>query len=340
MSAILDPILRHPAEHELLQHVIAGSPGAVDAVITQVGSVNPWLQQIMVEAIQDSGSLVLWRRLLDCLAFQRWDGHPDSHRRSDRAASQRIDLALLRLFVEDEHDAPSTAVKLEALHAGLRSAEPRLRITAGVALGLRGDRHGLEALIDAVHTGDREDKLRAVQALGRLKDERSSLVLVEALASDDEALHYEASRALGQIGPPAVPALIQALRLPKAHVRWHAVRTLGAIGDPAAATGLAEALADDDYSVRWAAADALLNLGHEAVPKILERLARYMPHDDSYQAARHALHRIQIRHPDLALESLLKALAATTAPAEAPMLAYRLLQEWDAEKAPAQAERP
>ncbi len=329
MSGPLEATIRHPAERELLGQVVAGNPGAVDAVVTQLGSVNPWLQQIMVEAIQDSGSGVLWRRLLDCLAFQRWDGHTDSHRRADREASRRIDLALLRLFVEDEHDAPSTAVKLEALHAGLHSAEPRLRTTAGVALGLRGDRHGLEALIDALHAGDPEGKRRAVQALGKLKDERSSVALVEALASDDEALHYEASRALGQIGPQAVPALLQALRLPKDHVRWHAVRTLGAIGEPAAAVGLADALADDDYSVRWAAADALVNVGPSAVPKILERLARYVPHDDSYQAAYHALHRIHVHHAELDLEPLLKALLATTAPAEVPMLAYRLLQAWD-----------
>ncbi len=321
---------RHAAEAGLIEQAVAGSPAAVDSILSQLGSANPWLQQIMREALQDSDSLALWQRLLECLALRRWSDHPDSHRRLEREASQRIDEAIVRLFAEDETGAPSPPVKLAVLHAALASPDCRVRSAAGVALGMRGDTRGVEALIEAIRQGESECRLWAVKALGQLKDERGGWAVIEALACDDETLHWEASHALAQMNDKAVPALIDALKHPRPHVRWHAARALGSIADPRAALGLAEALADDDYSVRWAVADALPNLGAAAVPKILDRLARYVPVDDVYQAASHALRRIAMGSDlRVRLDPLLKALLAGTAPVEVPMLAYRLLQEWE-----------
>ena len=318
---------RHTAEAELLARAVADQRVAVDSVLSQLGSANRSLQQTIRETIQDSADGTLWQRLLSSLALHRWGEAPDCQRRADHEASERIDAALTRLFVEDGEGMASVPVKLAVLHEGLTDAECRVRSAAAALLGVRGDARGLEVLVETVHTGDPECKLRAVTALGKLKDERGGWALVEALACDDEGLHWEASRALGELGEKAFPALLDALKSSKPHVRWHAIRALGGINDRQAVAGVAEALGDTDYTVRWAAADALAGIGLPAVTPILERLLRYAPMDDTYQAAHHALHRIGSPEAQRELQPLLKALRGPAAPVEAPRVAYRLLRE-------------
>jgi HEAT repeat protein len=319
------PTLRHPAEAELLQRALDGESSAVETVLGQLASPNPWLQQMMLEAVQECGRPDVWDRLLTCLALKHWPGQPDYCRRFAPEAAQRLEHAVLQLFTEDEPELLSGPVKLEVLRAAL--AEPERRSAAAVALGLRRSPLALDALVELVPAGEPRWRLPAARALGELGDERGAWSLAEALADDDEALHYEASHALGRMAAQAVPALLDALLHPKAHVRWHAVRILGGLGELSAAEGLANALGDDDYSVRWAAADALISLGPPAIPAMLDRLARYLPHDDSYQAAYHALHSLTGEGPSR-LTPLLKALRGPSAPAEAPSVAFRLRQEW------------
>jgi len=325
---------RHPAEAELLRRAVAGHPMVIESVLGQLSSANHWLQQIMLETMRDDADALLWQRLLECLALHRWGDYDDCERRAERENSERLDAALTRLFVEDEPESASTPVKLAVLQSNLTNAESRMRTAAAVVFGLRGDARGLEALIEAVQSGEPARQLLAMTALGKLQDERGGWALAEALACDDETVHWEASRALGELGSKSLPALLEALKSLKPHVRWHAVRALGNLNHPQSAAGLAETLADTDYSVRWAAADALINIGVVAVPKILERLSRYSPMDDTCQAAYHALHRIGSAETQKQLQPLLKALRGPAAPVEAPMVAYRLLQAWDMGKTP------
>ncbi len=328
MSATTVSSQRHPAEAELLERALAGQPMAVESVLNQLGSSNQWLQQIMMETIQDSAETLLWQRLLGSLALHRWGNMADSPRRSEHEASERIDAAVTHLFV-GEDDAPSVPVKLSVLHAGLNEVDCHIRRAAATLLAFRGDSRGIETIIEAVRAGDRECKLRAIDALGRLKDERGSWVLAEVLACNDDVLHSEAARALGELGDKALAAVLDALKSPRPHVRWHVVQIMGRISDTRAAAGLAEALADGDYSVRWAAADALATLGPLAVSKILERLSRYAPMNDTYQVAYHALRQIGTPEMQLRLLPLLKALHGPAAAVVAPVEAYRLLQLWE-----------
>ena len=60
----------------------------------------------------------------------------------------------------------------------------------------------------------------------------------------------------------------------------------------------------------------------------LDRLSRYAPMDDLYQAAYHALYRMGPGPAQTRLKPLLQALRGPAAPVEAAMVAYRLLQEW------------
>jgi HEAT repeat protein len=317
----------HPEQAQLLASAATGDAQAADSLLSQLGSANQWLRQIMVRAIRDTADLGLWQRLLASLALHRWGGGADCHRRSDARTSERIDAALVSLFVEDT-PPDYTSVKLAVLHEGLTDPECRVRSTSATLLGLRGDARGIDVLIQAVRMGDTECRLRAVGALGKLNDVRGAWALLEALTSDEEELHSEASLALENLDAQALPAYLEALRHARQHVRWHAVRGLSRLDDLRAWAGLAEALGDDDYGVRWAAAGALTAIGEPAVRSILERLSRCILTEGMRQAAFHALHQMRPGTIQLRLQPLLDALRGPAAAAEVPMQAYRMLQDW------------
>ena len=89
----------------------------------------------------------------------------------------------------------------------------------------------------------------------------------------EDSVHKAAAAALGEIGAPAVPGLLAALRDAEEDVRREAAWVLGKIGDAAAVPGLLAALHDADVDVRVAAAAALGQIGDAtAVPGLLAAL--------------------------------------------------------------------
>jgi hypothetical protein len=79
-----------------------------------------------------------------------------------------------------------------------------------------------------------------------------------------------AADALGRIGQPAVPALVEALKSPQADVRVKAAEVLARMGTGAkdAAPQLTVALDDPDERVRKTATRALGMIGQEAAPAV------------------------------------------------------------------------
>lgn len=79
-----------------------------------------------------------------------------------------------------------------------------------------------------------------------------------------------AADALGRIGPPAVPALVEALKSPEADVRLKAVDVLARMGNDAkdATPDLIRLLDDPDERIRKAATRALGIIGPEAAPAV------------------------------------------------------------------------
>ena len=63
---------------------------------------------------------------------------------------------------------------------------------------------------------------------------------------------------LVKIGTPAVKYLTALLKAPKEYTRWEAIKTLSQIADPGTLPVLINALENEDFDVRWIAAEALL----------------------------------------------------------------------------------
>ncbi len=319
---------RHAAETTLLARFVAGDPEAARRLFQLLGASDRAGRESVMEVISNDADLLLWRRLLHYVALHRSHDCTDDHFPADPGTLESVHTMLVDLFLQEDNPPAVIQVKAAALSEGLTETEPGIRHTAATLLGLQGDSRAIDALIEAVSTDEREYQLGAVAALGHLKDEPGGVALVAVLASDDEEVHWAASQALTALREAALPALIQTLQAPKPHVRWHAVCGLGDIGDVRAAGHLAEALLDDDFSVRWAAAEALTKLGAPAVPEILRQLARSVLTEDACQAAYHTLRQLASDVGHNRLQPLLEVLREQRAPVAAPPIADELLQAW------------
>jgi HEAT repeat protein len=319
---------QHTAETTLLARFLAGDPEAANSLFRSLGSNDQASRESVMEVISSDADLLLWQRLLRQVALHRSLDGADDHLPAAPGILERAYTALIDLFLKDDNPPAVIQIKAAALSEGLTEPEPGIRHTAATLLGLQGDARAVTVLIEAASTGERDCKLRAIAALGQLEDERGGMALVAALASDDEEVHWAASQALTALREAALPALVQTLKAPKPHVRWHAVCGLGDIGDVQAAGNLAEALFDDDFSVRWAAAEALTKLGASAVPEILYKVAHRVLSEDVCQAAYHALHQLTPRVGHDRLQPLLEVLRGQQAPHEALPIAAELLQTW------------
>ncbi len=152
--------------------------------------------------------------------------------------------------------------------------------------------------------------------------------LVAELGVSDGVVRWNARERLGQIGKPAVPALIQALASPDEGVRWEAAKALGQLRDPRAAPALVDALEDWAPGVRWLAAKGLIALGSDALVALLQALEKCADNLWLRVGAEQVLH--DLIQDGLADEALpvLQALRGLEPGLQAPVAAYKVLQSW------------
>jgi nucleotide-binding universal stress UspA family protein len=114
--------------------------------------------------------------------------------------------------------------------------------------------------------------------------------LIANLASDDGVLRIKARRSLVAIGKQAVGRVAEALKSRKHWVRWEAAKTLAQIGDPTATRALINALEDDEFDVRWLAAEGLIHIGAKAIEPLLKTLVEHPDSPWLREGTHHVLH--------------------------------------------------
>lgn len=188
------------------------------------------------------------------------------------------------------------------LAADLTATAPETRIRAATQLGLRGDAAAVSPLIDclddirpdvrkaaatalghvghsdavprlcAVTTasgGDVELKRLAANALAQIADRRAVPSLAQCLDGEDEGLAFSCAYALGQIGEPALDALIHAVEEGGPQAQRAAASVLGQIPGDQTLRTLRGLLTSTDASLRLSAAENLGRLRDtNAVPEI------------------------------------------------------------------------
>jgi HEAT repeat protein len=321
--------VRYPTEVKLLKHALNGDTKAAERILYYLSSSNPILCQIMQKAIHDLQDSRIWRQLLRYLAWHRWDEYIDRDQRFGLDATERIDQAIIEVFTQDDHkwEKPEKETALLAYLAD--DTDLLIQQACAYLLALRGFSQAIPVLTDTIKNGTRKWQLRAIKALETLNDARCARPLLMALIMDRDEVHREARRALHNLGPLAKSVWIEALNHPDKHIRWEAARGLGRIGDVRAVGILAGGLLDESYAVRWATSDVLANLGAKAIPVILTILSRYPLNEQSRTAAYHALHGILSASIQGYIKPLLDALHGPAPGIEAPIVAQRLLLEWE-----------
>jgi HEAT repeat protein len=146
----------------------------------------------------------------------------------------------------------------EPLCRALYDGDWQVREVAIDALGQIGS-PAVEKLIKLLR--DWDVRKYAIIALGKIRDERVLDPLMQQLRNE-EFKEY-ATNALVEVGQPAVPRLIEALKDKDDNVRKQAVLALGRIKQPEAVDSLIGMLADQDWYTRLTAAAALEAIGDE-----------------------------------------------------------------------------
>ena len=125
------------------------------------------------------------------------------------------------LLLGEKKDARAVPALIEAL-----GDENLVALVAALALRNIGDPSAKTGLIEALKGDHSVVWMRAAEALGDLGDVSVVPVLVEGLKNKSIYMGMGASNALVKIGAPAVPALIEALKVGDRYVQKDVVDTL------------------------------------------------------------------------------------------------------------------
>jgi HEAT repeat protein len=155
------------------------------------------------------------------------------------------------------------------LITALRDSEWNVREAAQDALAQIGP-PAVDSLIKAL----REYQVRTfvIQVLGKIKDERVLDPLMLQLRNEE--FKDVATRALIEVGLPAVERLMAVLNDKDKQVRKHAVTALGEIGVAEAVEPLIDATRDEDWTVRLQAIAALDLIGDDRAKPVIKALMK------------------------------------------------------------------
>lgn len=177
---------------------------------------------------------------------------------SDDPSVRRAAVAAL----EETADAEAVAGLAGALEA---DPDEALRKEAARALEAIGDRRAVPALLAKAASRDTlEVRFAAASALGVLRDPESVRGLIAIWGREDDqadgVVNLEVVSSVIAVGPPAVPALLEALGSESWNVRYYAVTALGRIGAKEARSAIEARRNDPNGMVRAGVETALERL--------------------------------------------------------------------------------
>ena len=117
--------------------------------------------------------------------------------------------------------------------------------------------------------------------------------LTKDLLSKNFILRKKAREELVEIGEPSLDFLMELGTSKDEKVRWEAIITIVQIGSNNTLDVLLNALKDDEFSIRWLAAEGLINLGKFVVVPLLQELLNKPDSVFLRRGAHHVLHELR-----------------------------------------------
>lgn len=114
--------------------------------------------------------------------------------------------------------------------------------------------------------------------------------LIETLKSKDGIARQNARINLVDIGKPALDSLIKAFEVKEDPLHWEVAKALSQIGTQKAAQVLVDALEDNDFSVRWIAAEGLIHIGSDGLIPLLKALRKNTDSIWLREGSHHVIH--------------------------------------------------
>jgi len=173
---------------------------------------------------------------------------------------------------ETEEPFELNAERLAELLDALDSKEASRRSAAAKTLGEAKAKAAIHKLVKMLDDPDDDPQWQATVALGAIGTPALPR-LIDALNLERERARWKAENAIKMIGAEAVPALIKALKDKRVRVRQSAAYLLGELADPRSMGPLAAAMADKDEDTRWKAATSLTKFGRRATAVVLKQLS-------------------------------------------------------------------
>lgn len=178
------------------------------------------------------------------------DGHPLVRQAAARALGRVGDEAAARVLLKGFRD-PHLAVRAQVIHALgetkqplaipalekillAKSGEPNAPLRAEAARSLEAmGSLSVPTLLKGIRSGDASVRLYAARSLGNVGNPDAIGALVSLFSDADSSVVAEAVSALGRLGEPALPKLLEQLESERVEVRLNAARALGIVGAPA-----------------------------------------------------------------------------------------------------------
>ena len=145
----------------------------------------------------------------------------------------------------------------------------------------------------AVVKGPADDMAQPPESSNENQRDRNALKipsLIADLGNESANIRERARHSLVSMGTAAVKPLLEALTDSREYGRAQAAKALGETGDPSTAPALVKALEDDKYDVRWLAARAVVALGRNGLPALLQALMERPDSTWLREGAHHILH--------------------------------------------------
>jgi HEAT repeat protein len=148
---------------------------------------------------------------------------------------------------------------------------------------------------------------------------------ITELGSRDGMVRQQARGSLVAVRKPAIVHLAKLTRDRNEQVRWEAAKALGEIADPKTAAPLTCALEDEEFDVRWLAAEGLITLKNKGLPPLLKALIKRPQSVWLREGAHHILHDLSRTNLRKQVKALLEALEGVEPEIEVPTAAQKLL---------------